>query len=141
MSIRLTDARRGVGFVTGYLLGTPLFLVIDMLFDAPVRVAALQDSNSRFVSYGAAFTCGVGSRARPNLEAWIGMGESAFNILLLILAIMVPVWDLTDAALANQPLVSPFDNISIANFLLSASMLTVAFYTSQARASTGRGTR
>ena len=130
--------RRSVGFVSGYLLGTPLFLIVDLLFDAPFRVAALQDSNTRFLYYGVAFGCGMLSRARPRLEPWIGMGESAFNILLLILAIIMPIWDVADAALADQPLVSPFDGISIVNFVLSGSMLCVGFYTSQARVLTGR---
>ena len=130
--------RRHVGFVAGYLLGTPLFLIIDLLFDAPVRVAALQGSNTRFVYYGVAFGCGLLSRARPRLEPWIGMGESAFNILLLILAIMMPIWNMADAALADQPLVSPFDSVSMVNFVLSGSIFTVGFYRSQARVLTGR---
>ena len=123
--------------VTGYLLGTPLFLMMDLLFDAPIRVAALQDTNTRFAYYGIAFGCGMICRARPRLAPWIGIGESGFSILLLILAIMLPIWDMADAALADQPLVNPFDTMYLANFVLSGAMLLIAFYGSQAMILTG----
>ena len=40
------------GFITAYLLATPAFVVADLTFDAPFRVAALADSNLRFFYYG-----------------------------------------------------------------------------------------
>lgn len=134
MSIQLAKERSGIGFFTGYLLGTPVFLLIDVLFHAPIRIAALQGSNVRFAYYGVAFALGLLARARPSIEPWVGMGETAFNILLLVLAIMIPIWNLPDALLANEPLVGPFDTIPLTNFGLSGSILLVGYYRSQARA-------
>ncbi len=43
--------RGRTGFFAIYLLATPLFLVIDLAFDMPFRIAALEGSNLRFAYY------------------------------------------------------------------------------------------
>lgn len=138
MSVQPSDEGSGAGFLTRYLLGTPLFVLLDIAFDAPVRVAALQHSNLRFGYYGFAFACGILAHARPALEPWVGMGESAVNILLLVLAVMVPIWSLPDALMANAPLVGPFDKVSLINFVISGTVLVVGFYGAQARSQAAR---
>ena len=68
------------GFIAAYLLATPAFVLADVAFDMPFRVAALEDSNHRFLYYGGAMLCGALSYARPSAAPWVGIGESATNL-------------------------------------------------------------
>ena len=80
--------------VTGYLLATPLFALLDFGLGVPLRVAGLDDPTHRGMYYAAVFGLGLVARTYPTTGPWIGIFESAGNILLLILAVMLPIWDL-----------------------------------------------
>jgi hypothetical protein len=122
------------GFIGAYLLSTPVFVVADLLFDMPFRVAALADSNLRFFYYGGVMLCGVLTYARPATAPWVGMGESATNLLLLMLSILLPIWNMPDAIMSGAPLEGPFDQMSLVNVVLSGSVLLYGYYRSQAAA-------
>ena len=135
--------RRGMGrpdrggFFAAYLLATPAFLIADIGFDMPVRISALEGSDYRFLYYAGATLLGVVSRFRPALAPWAGMAESSVNLLLLLLAILLPIWNLPDAVLNGSSVEGPLDMTGLSNAMLSGSVLLYGFYRSQAAAGVG----
>jgi hypothetical protein len=126
-------ARRMDPLVT-YYLATPVFAVADFYLGAPVRVAGLEDPNQRAYYYAALMVCGVVGRLRPGSVPWIGMLESAVNVLLLVLAIMLPIWNLPTAFASGEELVGPFERVSLVNFVFSGGAFVTSFYRHQHRA-------
>ena len=125
------------GIIAAYLLATPAFVVADLAFDMPFRVAALADSNLRFLYYGASMLCGGLTYVRPAAAPWVGMGESATNLFLLMLSILLPIWNMPDAIMSGASIEGPFDQMSLLNVVLSGSMLIYGFYRYQATALRG----
>jgi hypothetical protein len=125
------------GFFAAYLLATPAFLIADIGFDMPFRVAALGGSDYRFLYYAAATLLGFGVRLRPALAPWVGMAESSVNLLFLLLSILLPIWNLPDAALSGSMAEGPLDMTGLSNAVLSGSVLLYGFYRRQAAAGVG----
>ena len=130
---------RGRDVVTRYYLATPLFAVADFVFGVPVRISLLDAPLHRGAYYAILFACGLLCRAYPMAAPWVGIVESGGNILLLILAVMLPVYALPDAVWSGAELVSPFSKISIANFVLAGTALVVSFHRHQRVALYGYG--
>lgn len=127
--------RRGRSSVlTAYYLATPLFVVPDVVFSLPVRAAGIPSPGARWAYYALLLALGLVCRRWPDAAPWTGMAESAVNILLLILAVMIPIWSMPDAALAGEPLPDPFGAVSVFTFILSGAALVVAFHGHQRRA-------
>lgn len=122
--------------LTLYYLATPLFAALDLGLSLPIRAVGVGGPSARLAYYAGAFALGWLMRARPRLEPWLAMGESAVNLTLLMLAVLLPIWTLGEtaeaAAVANLP-------GRIANLALSGSVLVWSFHRSQARA--GRAMR
>ena len=125
------------GFFAAYLLATPAFLIADLGFDMPFRVAALEGSYYRFLYYAGATLLGVVSRLRPALAPWAGMAESSVNLLFLFLSILLPIWNMPDAVLSGSSVEGPLDMIGLSNAVLSGSVLLYGFYRRQAAAGVG----
>ena len=115
-----------------YYLATPVFFLIDLIFHAPVRAAFLPRPEQRWAYYAFCLACGVVARARPALTRPIAFSESCVNLLLLALSVMMPIWSLLDTieTAAGPP---PFGPARLANFMLSAAILLLAFYRNQPR--------
>lgn len=126
------------GVIGAYLLATPAFVLADLAFDMPFRVAALADSNWRFLYYGVSMLFGGLTYVRPAVAPWVGMGESATNLFMLLLSILLPIWNMPDAILSGAPIEGPFDQMSLINVVLSGSMLVYGFHRYQATALRGR---
>jgi hypothetical protein len=125
------------GLFATYLLATPAFVVADVAFDMPIRVAALEGSNLRFLYYLGAMLLGVGSVRRPAFAPWAGMAESSVNLLFLLLSILLPIWNLPDVVLSGGSVEGLLDGTRLANVVLSGSVLTYGFYRHQASAGLG----
>jgi hypothetical protein len=125
-------------WIAGYYLATPLFAVADLGFGLPVRVAGILPAPGRLAYYVAAFALGLACRARPLATPWVGMLESAANLTLLLLSILIPVWSLPDAVLSGAPLQAGLTPASAANALLSGGALVASFHRNEA-AALGRG--
>ena len=80
--------------LTGYYLATPAFWLLDLLVQAPIRAAALEQPGWRFTYYVFAFACGLLCRWRPRLAPVVGMAESSVNVLLLVLSVLLPIYSL-----------------------------------------------
>lgn len=114
-----------------YFLATPLFVLVDVYLSAPVRVAALEGSGLRWPYYGLLLVCGAICHWRPAWAPAVGMTESAANLLLLMLGILLPVWDAGARIEAGAWPAGPFDEVGLANFVVSGSVLLFTFYRSQ----------
>ena len=130
----------GTRLVKAYYLATPLFLLADLLLSLPIRVAALADPGVRYLYYAFAFGCGVFTHVRPKTAPYLGILESALNIFLLVLSVMLPIIQLPDRLFAGEPLAAPFSGVRIANVVLSGTVLIASFHVHQATL-LGRWTR
>jgi len=119
---------RGTDLLTAYYLATPVFVVLDVVAGAPIRISALHSPAHRFAYYGVVFLLGMLCRARPRLAPWVGMLESSSNLFLLLLGILLPIWSLPDAVAAGGSLQAGHDGTSAANALLVGAMLVLAFH-------------
>ena len=84
-------------FLPGYfLLATPVFAGLDLAGVGALRVAALPDFSGRAIYYLALVVLGVIMLRSPRAAPWIGMGESAVNVFLLMLSVLLPIWTLQE---------------------------------------------
>jgi hypothetical protein len=119
--------RYGDRIIEAYYLATPLFFLADLIFDAPVRAAAFHAPAWRYAYYIVLVGLGLLCRFRPRLAPVVGMGESAANLLLLILSILLPIWGMADQVLAHEPVTGAPTGPQLVNFVLVGGMAIIAF--------------
>ncbi len=116
-----------------YYLATPLFFLIDIVFGAPLRVSALENAWLRYAYYAFATVCGVLMGMKPRVAPLLGMLESSVNLFLVLLAVLMPVYGMTEAIMSDEPLTSPLTPIRLVNVALTGTLLVISFHASQAR--------
>jgi hypothetical protein len=125
--------------VEAYYLATPLFFLADVVMGLSIRVSALGDPGLRYLYYAFALGCGVVARTKPRAAPFVGIAESSLNVLLLVLSIMLPIFQLPDQFLAGEAVTAPISGLRLANFALSGTILVTSFHLHQA-AILSRGT-
>ena len=115
-----------------YLLITPAFVIADLGFGLPVRVAGLPEPGQRLVYYFVVFALGVLCYLRPRVSPFVGMLESVSNLTLLFVSILLPIWSLPDAFLSGAPLEGGLEGLALGNAVLSGTALIVSFHRSRA---------
>ncbi len=118
--------------VEAYYLATPLFFAADLGMGLSIRVSALGDPGLRYLYYAFALGCGIVTRTRPRVAPFVGIAESSINVLLLVLSIMLPVFQLPDQLLAGEAVTMPISGLRLANVALSGTILVVSFHLHQA---------
>ena len=131
MASRRYDLSR---WVTGYLLATPLFAALDLGLGVPVRVATILPESGRLAYYAGVFALGVLCRARPGATPWVGMLESAGNLTLLLLSILLPIWSLPDAVASGASFPVGLTPAGAGNALLAGTALVASFQKHEAAA-------
>lgn len=114
-----------------YLGGTPLFFLLDVVWDVSVRASFLDDLPARVAYYAVCLACGLVVWRSPGWGGLVGLAESVANLTLLVVGFMAPILSLP-AALAGDPyaaIAGPTPE-SITNFALAAG---VAWWTLQRR--------
>lgn len=114
--------------LTLYYLATPLFALVDVGWDAPVRVAGLGDDSARWVYYAGLVALGLVCRRWPSTAPWVGMSESVVNLVLLLLSVLLPIWSAPDAILAGGTPEGLLDQAALGNVALSGTALVWAFH-------------
>lgn len=114
-----------------YIAGTLGFAVIDWVLAAPIRAAFLARPSQRWVYYAVLIGLGLLCRARPAWAPLVGMLESAANLTLVLLSIMLPVYALTSSVEEGGGAGLPFTPWTFASVLLSGSVLIYTFHRSQ----------
>ena len=113
--------------LAGYYLAAPLFLAIDLLFDAPIRAAAIPDRSLRYGYYALTLLCGLVAYLRPRAAPLVGMSECSINLLLLVLGVMMPIFEAPARAAAGEALEVGMSTSMLVNFLLSGAVLAISF--------------
>jgi hypothetical protein len=127
-------------WVAWYYLATPVFAAVDLGLGIPLRVAPLVPAGGRLAWYGAAFALGLLCRARPGAAPWVGMLESAANLTVLLLSILLPIWSFPLAAPTDAPVQLGLTPEGAVNALLSGVAMIASFHRNEA-AALGRGPR
>ena len=121
-------------WIQAYYWATSVFFLLDLTLGANLRAAALPQPALRYLYYVLCFGCALSCRRWPQHAGWVGMGESAVNIFLLVFSVMGPIIALPDALLAGGdvgPLMTP---AKMTNFMVSGMVLWLSFQRSQAAA-------
>lgn len=111
-----------------YYYLTPVFILIDLVAGKSFRAAGLE-LPFRYYYYGLCLLCALLCYAKPALSALVTLFESSTNMLVLLLGVMLPIFNIeqavennaTDIGLAGERLI---------NFLLSGSMIAWSFHAS-----------
>lgn len=116
-----------------YLGGTPLFFVLDAAWDLSVRASFLDGFSARIAYYAFCLVCGGLAWRFPRREAWISLGESAVNLVLLVVGFMAPIFTVAGDLAGDPfaPLEAPVTTEGILNFAIAG---TVAWWSFQRRA-------
>ncbi|HSG08584.1 MAG TPA: hypothetical protein VLA36_09505 [Longimicrobiales bacterium] len=120
--------RRTPDGVVLYYLATPLFGVADLVFHAPVRLSSVLPEDARLAYYAAVFFLGVICLLRSGATPWVGMLESSGNLLILLLAILLPIWNLPLILAEGGDAELGLTAWSLANALVCGTALTVSFH-------------
>lgn len=114
--------------LTAYYLLTPLFVLLDVAVHLPVRVAGLEEPTHRAAYYAVIFGLGLLCRWQPAVAPWVGMLESAGNLFLLVLSVLLPIWTLPEAVWSGGELTVGLDGPGMVNVVLSGGVLILAFH-------------
>jgi hypothetical protein len=111
-----------------YYLATPAFAIADWL-GANVRAVGLADHPQWRIGYYVVCTlAGVLLQVRPRWSGVVGLVEASSNVLLLVLAVVLPYVDAISIAAAGAvPPALPFTAGFFANFLLSGAVWVIVF--------------
>jgi hypothetical protein len=120
-----------------YLAGTPAFALADWILGLPIRVAGIHAPGLRLSYYAVLVLLGLLVLLRPGWGPWIGMAESAGNLLLLFLSILLPLWALPDLVAEGGELAVPFGAAEVLNVLIVGGVLVGTFHRSAFRALAG----
>lgn len=124
----MTTRLRALEWPPYYYAATIVFALLDWLFGANLRAAGFADSPTLRTSYYAAcLGCGLLARLWPALAGPVTLAESAVNVTSLMLSVLTPLY--TFDLEAPDPRLASYPEI-VANFLISGSAATVAFYQS-----------
>jgi len=75
-----------------FYLATPAFAAADVLWGIPARAAGIPEPQWRMAYYGLLMGCWLLCRRVPASGPFVGLLESSVNLLILLLAILLPIW-------------------------------------------------
>jgi hypothetical protein len=112
-----------------YLGATPVFFLIDVGLDLSLRASFLESAAARVGYYVFCVACGLAVWRRPGSAPFIGLGESAVTITLLMLGFMRPILSLSgELALdTSAEIGAPVNTESIVNFVIAAGVAWWSF--------------
>ncbi len=127
-------ARPARSWIEVYYLATPLFALADWL-GANVRAVGLAGHPEIRAGYYVICTvAGALVHVRPSWSAGVGLLESSANVLLLVLAVLLPYYDaVASVAAGGGTGALPMTPAFLANFLISGAVWTSVFYRSVRR--------
>ena len=120
-----------------FVAGTVVFAVLDWLIHAPIRAAFLGRPGHRLMYYAALIGLGLLVRSRPHWGPAVGMAESAINVFLVVLSIMLPVLSLSDQVAAGGPIGTGLTTWGLLGALFGGLVFVFSFHRSQHAMRTG----
>lgn len=121
----------GYPLLSLYYLATPVFAFCDVALGLSFRVSFLDGYPLlKYGYYLACFTWGVLSLRRgQGSRALFGLLESSGNILLLVLSVIVPVFELPRRLMAGESVSNPFGPLFFINFVVAGCVFLYVFHT------------
>ena len=115
-----------------YTYGTPVFWLVDVAWDAPMRVSFISTPSIRYAYYAACIGCGIWMRLTPRFARRISMSESLGNFTLALLSIWVPMFDafdmIADGPVSGNVVLDPMVPINAA---ISGGWALLSYYSKQ----------
>ena len=96
---------------------------------------------ARAAYYAVDILCGVAIALRPSVAPIVALLESAANIAILLVGVMLAYLAMLDSAGGSGPIVNPFTPESVANLAISAAWAYAAWIRSTAAITAGRVAR
>jgi hypothetical protein len=95
-------------------------------------VSFLPDPGERFIYYVVLSGLGLLSHFKPKTAPWVAMTESAVNLVLIFLWILLPIYAMADALEAGGPVGVPYTPAQVlVNGLLAGGFFLTGFYRAQ----------
>jgi len=117
-------------FLKLYYYITPLFLLIDLLWEQVFRVAGFNDPIYRYYYYGVCTFCALVCYLKPRFLTLITLMESSVNMMILIFSVMLPIFSAGNM-LENGNNEIGLSGQRLINFILMGSLISYSFYSSQ----------
>jgi len=110
-----------------FYLATPVFFLLDILFQWDVRVSFLDDNIGwKTLYYIFCFGIGYMMWKIPSLEYVFGIIEGGVNMLLLTLSVMLPYYAAIDAISSGSEVSNPLNTFSVINYIISGIFLLIS---------------
>jgi hypothetical protein len=123
---------RGLRWIQGYYLASPLFFLVGLWWGVEVRVTFIPDPGRRFLYYVVLSGLGLLAHFRPASAPWVAVGESSLNLLLIMLWILLPIYSLADGVMESGAIGVPYTPGQVlVNGLLAGSFFLLGFYRAQ----------
>ncbi|MFC1679388.1 hypothetical protein ACFL2T_04185 [Elusimicrobiota bacterium] len=122
------------GVLKAYYLATPVFVLLDVLFDLNFRIPFLDGVPMlKYVYYIVAFSCGILIVRVPKYSSLVTSIESLANIAMLVIGFMSKIISSVDAltVVGGQ---NPVPPQAVVSFAMSATALGIAYYGSEFKA-------
>jgi hypothetical protein len=122
---------KALRLIQGYYLASPLFFLVALWWGWEIRVTFLPDIRQRFAYYVLLSTLGLLTHFRPSSAPWVALGESALNLLLVMIWILFPIYALP-SVVESGPMEVPYTVRQVLmNGGLAGCFLLVGFYQAQ----------
>ncbi len=126
--------------IQAYYLSSPLFFLFGIWWGVELRASFIPGSGLRFLYYVGISGLGLLTYLRPRAAPWVAMGESSVNLFLILLWILLPVFELSEAALERGAMGVPYTPLEVlVNGGLAGSFFIVGFHRGRALAMGGDG--
>ena len=120
---------RALSLLRGYYVLTPLWGLAEILLKIPMRVGFfISVPAGRGLYYFGCMACGVAMFRWPRMAPYLGMGESALNIAILVVGLMHPIVSISLDTLARGAWDAPLQMASLLNFCLAGSVSLLSYY-------------
>jgi hypothetical protein len=114
-----------------YYLVTPIFIVLDYVWGLNVRISIFDAFPFyKNLYYAVCMACGIGITVVPKFTPIVALIESTINVLLAILALLLPYYQFiahADDLLNPDMHMIMFDGQSLMNIILAGCIAVLAF--------------
>jgi len=114
-------------FVLAYLLATPVFWVLDLVFGLDIRIAFMEDTLWKSSHYSVLTASAIGCYLRPRWTAIIAFIESTTNVFIHILSFVIPVFSLPAQVLNGETTMTQFSTGNIIGFVMVGGIMALSF--------------
>ncbi len=116
-------------WIEGYYLATPLFVIGDWVFGANLRAVGLADwPLLRAGYYAACIGCCCVAHYWTGRALVVGIAESSFNLLLLVLAVFLPYYALIESISESGTGANPLTPEFVTNLLIASSAWCLSYF-------------